>query len=57
MFSPLTYSYVADDEYDTLPPLPPQMKAPPKKAAHLLDIPTGNNPWTAVLKQAEMRRR
>ncbi|CAF4362135.1 unnamed protein product, partial [Rotaria magnacalcarata] len=25
--------------------------------AHLLDIPTGNNPWTAVLKQAEMRRR
>ncbi|CAF4868127.1 unnamed protein product, partial [Rotaria magnacalcarata] len=32
MFSPLTYSYVADDEYDTLPPLPPQMKAPPKKA-------------------------
>ncbi|CAF3322654.1 unnamed protein product [Rotaria socialis] len=57
MFSPLTYSYIADDEYDTLPPLPPQMKAPPKKAAHLLDIPTGNNPWTAVLKQAEMRRR
>ncbi|CAF4890678.1 unnamed protein product, partial [Rotaria sp. Silwood1] len=57
MFSPLTYSYVADDEYDTLPPLPPQMKAPPKKAAHILDIPTGNNPWNAVLKQAEIRRR
>ncbi|CAF2522460.1 unnamed protein product [Rotaria sp. Silwood2] len=57
MFSPLTYSYVVDDEYDTLPPLPPQMKAPPKKAAHILDIPTGNSPWNAVLKQAEIRRR
>ncbi|CAF3563953.1 unnamed protein product [Adineta steineri] len=57
MFSPLTYSYVADDEYDTLPPLPPQMKAPPKKAAHLLDIPTGNNAWSSVLQQAEVRRR
>ncbi|CAF1094276.1 unnamed protein product [Rotaria sordida] len=56
MFSPLQYSY-ADDEYDTLPPLPPQMKAPPKKAAHLLDIPTGNNAWSAVLQQAEIRRR
>ncbi|CAF3533579.1 unnamed protein product [Rotaria sp. Silwood1] len=56
MFSPLQYSY-ADDEYDTLPPLPPQMKAPPKKAAHLLDIPTGNNAWSTVLQQAEIRRR
>ncbi|CAF0938668.1 unnamed protein product [Rotaria sordida] len=55
--NPLTYSYVADDEYDALPPLPPQMKAPPKKAAHILDIPTGNNPWNTVLKQAEIRRR
>ena len=58
MFSPLSYSYVADDEYDArkslwsicetlrfssfpffqVPPLPPQMKAPPKKAvrSHLL---------------------
>ncbi|CAF2998198.1 unnamed protein product, partial [Rotaria sp. Silwood2] len=57
MFSPLQYSYAADDEYDTLPPLPPQMKAPPKKAAHLLDIPTGNNAWSTVLQQAEIRRR
>ncbi|CAF0874259.1 unnamed protein product [Adineta steineri] len=57
MFSPLQYSYTADDEYDALPPLPPQMKAPPKKAAHLLDIPTGNNAWSAVLQQAEIRRR
>ncbi|UJR26618.1 hypothetical protein I4U23_007937 [Adineta vaga] len=57
MFSPLTYSYVTGDEYDTLPPLPPQMKAPPKKAAHLLDIPTGNNAWSSVLQQAEVRRR
>ena len=59
-----------------VPPLPPQMKAPPKKAvriytftvkasivlwfavqAHLLDIPTGNNAWSAVLQQAEIRRR
>ncbi|CAF0765433.1 unnamed protein product [Adineta ricciae] len=56
-YHPLTYSYVADDEYDTLPPLPPQMKAPPKKAAHLLDIPTGNNAWSSVLQQAEVRRR
>ncbi|CAF2035689.1 unnamed protein product [Rotaria magnacalcarata] len=57
MFSPLQYSYAADDEYDTLPPLPPQMKVPPKKAAHLLDIPTGNNAWSTVLQQAEIRRR
>ncbi|UJR22467.1 hypothetical protein I4U23_025525 [Adineta vaga] len=57
MFGPLQYSYAADDEYDALPPLPPQMKAPPKKAAHLLDIPTGNNAWSAVLQQAEIRRR
>ncbi|CAF4448618.1 unnamed protein product, partial [Didymodactylos carnosus] len=56
MFSQLAYSY-ADDEYDQLPPLPPQMKMPPKKAAHLLDIPTGNNAWSAVLQQAEMKRR
>ncbi|CAF1576818.1 unnamed protein product, partial [Didymodactylos carnosus] len=56
MFSQLAYSY-ADDEYDQLPPLPSQMKTPPKKAAHLLDIPTGNNAWSAVLQQAGMKRR
>lgn len=55
MFSPLQYSYAADDEYDTrklhkniiklnikliilVPPLPPQMKAPPKKAVRLYFI-------------------
>jgi len=52
MFSTLQYSYAAGDEYDTrkfkknnfiyfvliilVPPLPPQMKVPPKKAVKYL---------------------